>query len=100
MSQVVRDSNGRFVTGNAGGPGRKPREIEIEYLNTMESIVSGEAWTAICNRAVLDATNGDAKARTWLSAYLLGQPISRVEAQEENGLSKILRQLDREQDED
>ena len=99
MSAVTRDSNGRFTAGNPGGPGRRPREIELEYLATMEQIVSGEAWTAIVNRATTDAIGGDAKARTWLSAYLLGQPISRAEQPEENGLAKILSLLDREQDE-
>jgi hypothetical protein len=82
MSQPTRDSNGRFSVGNPGGPGRKPREVEREYLSTMESIVSGEAWQAIVQRATQDAIGGDSKARTWLSAYLLGMPISRVEEPE------------------
>jgi hypothetical protein len=31
-----------------------------------------EKWQAICRRAVADAEKGDAKARDWLSRYLLG----------------------------
>ncbi len=84
MSQPTRDSNGRFVPGSPGGPGRKPREVEKEYMTTMETVVSGEAWRAIVERATTDAIAGDAKARTWLSGYLLGQPISRVEEPEQN----------------
>jgi len=99
MSQPVRDSNGRFAPGNPGGPGRKPREVEEEYLAVMEQVVSGEAWQAIVERATTDAIAGDAKARQWIAGYLLGMPVSRVEAPEENGLAKILSMLDREQDE-
>ena len=91
---VNRDANGRFANGNPGGPGRKPREIEIEYLAKMESIVSGETWKAICKRAADDAVAGDSKARAWLSAYLLGQPIARLSTEEpESGLDWILRKL-------
>ncbi len=82
MSQPTRDANGRFSIGNPGGPGRKSREVEREYLQTMESIVSGEAWESIVQKATSDAIGGDAKARQWLSSYLLGMPISRVEEPE------------------
>ncbi len=101
MTQVVRDSNGRFSAGTQGGPGRAPREIEKEYLSTMEAIVSGEAWEAIVQKATTDAIAGDPKARQWLSGYLLGNPISRVEsAESENALAKILRQLNQHADEE
>ncbi len=95
MTQVVRDSNGRFSPGNQGGPGRRPREIEQEYLRTMASVVDAVAWQAIVERAADDAVAGDPKARAWLSGYLLGQPIARIEAGEpENSFAKLLRQLD------
>ncbi len=95
MTQVTRDSNGRFSPGNPGGPGRKPREIEQEYIAKMESIVSGDAWEAIVQKAKDDAIQGDSRARAWLSGYLLGQPIARVEsAESESGFAKLLRQLE------
>ena len=89
MSELSRprDSMGRFLTGGPGGPGRKPRDREMAYLVAMESIVDDQAWLAIVERAVLDAKNGDAKARSWLSGYLMGMPVSR--SQEVDKVSPI-----------
>ncbi|MCX6048124.1 MAG: hypothetical protein NT075_23745 [Chloroflexi bacterium] len=84
---IQRDSRGRFVSTNAGGPGRPRIEIEQEYLMTMDQAVSGEAWQAIVERATLDAENGDARAREWLSSYLLGMPISKNSAGSEESPS-------------
>ncbi len=94
-NQPHRDANGRFTDGNPGGPGRKARQVELEYLMTMETIVSGEAWQAIVKKATQDAIEGDAKARSWLSAYLLGMPISRVQEVEEesNAMDDIVRKV-------
>ena len=83
---IHRDSRGRFVSSAAGGPGRSRIEIEQEYLMTMDHAVSGEAWQAIVERATLDAENGDAKAREWLSNYLLGMPVAKVGAESEETL--------------
>lgn len=94
MTAVTRDANGRFAQGNAGGPGRPKREVEAAYLAKLESVVDDEAWSAICEKATVDAIAGDPKARQWLTSYLLGMPVSRVEAAEESGLAKILRTLD------
>lgn len=82
MSQPIRDSNGRFTQGNPGGPGRKPREVEQRFLATMATIVDDEAWESIVKKATLDAAGGDAKARQWISSYMLGMPISRIEEPE------------------
>lgn len=79
MSAPHRDAHGRFTRGNPGGPGRKPRATEERYLKTMTEIVDDEAWEAIVKRATQDAINGDAKARAWLTNYMIGQPIARAE---------------------
>jgi len=50
--------------------GRRP--IEREYLATMNEAVPLDTWRAICKRAADDALAGDAKARDWLSKWLLG----------------------------
>jgi hypothetical protein len=47
---------------------------EIDYLRTLTEQCPPETWRAICRRAVADAEAGDAKAREWLSRYLLGNP--------------------------
>lgn len=94
MSDIVkRDSNGRFTQGTSGGPGRKPREIEQEYLATMATIVDAEAWKAIIQKATVDAIAGDAKARSWISGYMLGMPVSRVEEPEQsNKVEELIEQ--------
>lgn len=73
MSANDRDDRGRFLPSNAGGPGRPPRVVEQEYLGVTQSKCTLEQWGTIVDRAVADATNGDAKARDWLSRYLLPQ---------------------------
>jgi hypothetical protein len=69
-----RNGNGQFVPGNPGGPGRPRRVTECDYLRTLTEECPPETWRAICRRAVLDAQEGDAKARDWLARYLLGNP--------------------------
>jgi hypothetical protein len=69
-----RTGNGRFAVGNPGGPGRPRRATERQYLAVLADAVTLETWEAICLRAVADAKKGDAKARDWISKYLVGAP--------------------------
>jgi hypothetical protein len=69
-----RNGNGRFSLGNPGGPGRPPRLTEAAYLAALAEEVPLEVWRIICQRAVRDALAGDARARDWLSRYLMGNP--------------------------
>jgi hypothetical protein len=73
-----RDNLGRFKVGNRGGPGRPKRVTETEYLRALSRIVSLEDLRAIARRAVADAKKGSAKARDWVSRYLLGDPAPPV----------------------
>lgn len=73
-----RRTNGQFAAGNSGGPGRPPRQVEDDYLRTLTEVASSDAWKRICERAVKDAEAGDARARQWLSEYLLGKPSQQV----------------------
>jgi hypothetical protein len=73
-----RDGLGRFATGNGGGPGRPKGATEAEYLRALSRIVSVEDLRAIARRAVADAKKGNARAREWVSTYLLGDPAPRV----------------------
>ena len=85
----TRDENGRFKKGNPGGPGRPARMIESDYLATLSEQVPSEAWATIVVDAVSRARNGDAKAREWLSRYLLpndkGNNLLRLAAREAAG---------------
>jgi hypothetical protein len=69
-----RDDRGRFAQGNCGGPGRPRRAVERDYLAALADAVSIDRWRAIVDRAVEDASQGDAKARQWISEYLTGKP--------------------------
>ncbi len=74
-----RDNSGKFAAGNAGGPGRPPRATERDYLVALSESCSTNDWQEIVTRAVDDAKGGDAKARSWLASYLVGEPGSRGE---------------------
>ena len=59
------------------GKAKRRRPIEREYLTTLNAVVPLTKWQSICERAADDALAGDARARNWLSKWLLG-PESRL----------------------
>jgi hypothetical protein len=69
---MKRKENGQFNTGNGGGPGRPKRAVELEYLAALSDVVPLDLWKKVCKRAADDASGGDAKAREWLTHYLIG----------------------------
>jgi hypothetical protein len=71
---VERDEGGKFVKGNPGGPGRLPRAREDRYLEITMQTVTFDDWRKIVEKAARQAMAGDAKAREWLSGYLVGKP--------------------------
>jgi len=58
----------------------KRKKFEKDYLEAMADIVTLHDWEQIVVRAINDAVGGDAKARTWISDYLIGKPITRIAA--------------------
>jgi hypothetical protein len=72
MMNTDRDDRGRWAPGNPGGPGRPPRPTELAYLAALADAVTLDDWRAIVTRAKDDALAGDAKARDWLAARLIG----------------------------
>ena len=50
-------------------PARRP--VEREYFATLNAVVPLDVWHRICQRAVDDALDGDAKARDWLAKHLM-----------------------------
>ncbi len=69
-----RDTQGRFVTGHPGGPGRLRRATEQTYMAVLMESCPPERWRGIVQRAIEAAEDGDDKARHWLAAYLIGRP--------------------------
>jgi len=72
-----------FKKGNAFGVGtrggRPKREFELAFLKTLVDTVAPEDWLEIIIQAVEQAKEGDWRARQWLSNYLIGTPVRRVE---------------------
>jgi len=82
---IARDSKGRFIKGASGNPqGRLPKQVEQTYLQVCEGVCSFDVWREIVTKAVEQAKRGDARARQWLSDYLMGKPISMVMAVQDN----------------
>lgn len=73
MSRKVIKNAGRFKIGNAGGPGRPRRAVEVDYLAALSDAVPMDRWRKICERAAKDAEGGDAGARAWIGKHLLGE---------------------------
>jgi len=88
---VARDSKGRFVKGASGNPqGRLPKQVEQTYLQVSENVCSFDVWREIVMKAVEQAKRGDARARQWLSDYLMGKPLPMVMAVQGNQNTEIV----------
>lgn len=74
MGALTREKNGRFLPGTPPGPDRPPRQTEAGCMQAMMQACPLDTWRAICERAVVEAKRGDAKARDWLAKYLVGDP--------------------------
>lgn len=93
-----RDENGRFLKGAyKGGPGRKSRRTEAQYLDATIGAVSLADWKKVVQKAVTDALAGDGTARRWLSDYLLGRPpqILELHGSDAHALSELLDHMKR-----
>ena len=69
-----------FKPGNKASPGRPKREKEAEYLRLLTTQVTPQAWVRIIDKAMAQAEEGDAKAREWLSRYLLADPSEKQDS--------------------
>ena len=88
---VARDAKGRFVKGESGNPqGRLPKQVEQTYLQVCEGVCSFDVWREIVAKAVEQAKRGDARARQWLSDYLVGKPLPMVMALQVNQKTEIV----------
>ena len=94
---VGRDNQGRFIKGHASTGGRPRRATELSFLKKLRDTVDDEAWQQIVNAAVNAAIAGDAKARDWLSGYLLGPPtgsrLVKLAVAELIGITKVTDRL-------
>lgn len=93
-----RDMNGKFAKGNAGGPGRPRRQIEQDYLAAFSEAITLDDWKEIIEKAVGQAKEGDARARQWLTHYVIGprqdKELEIIAIQEELEIDPIARQVE------
>lgn len=88
---VARDSKGRFIKGASGNPqGRLPKETEKTYLEVSQNTCTFDVWREITMKAVEQAKRGDARARQWLSDYLIGKPLQMVMAVQNNQPTELV----------
>jgi hypothetical protein len=71
LAQTLRNKDGRFASGNPGGPGRPRLAVERDYLRALSDACPIVVWEKIVKKAVVQAQTGDAGARAWLGKYLL-----------------------------
>ncbi len=74
----MRNDKGQFTQGNPGGPGRKARTTETQYLRSLATVCTLAEWEEIAGAVVDRAKGGDMSAVNWLSKYLLGTPAASV----------------------
>lgn len=90
--------NGKFAKGNAGGPGRPRRQIEQDYLAAFSEAITLDDWKEIIEKAVGQAKEGDARARQWLTHYVIGprqdKELEIIAIQEELEIDPIARQVE------
>lgn len=90
-----RDNKGRFVKGSSGNPngGRRSRTAQ-ELLDAINQAVTVADWQAIVEKAVKQARGGNPVARKWLSDYLVGVPVQKLEHSGPNGQPIYMKWLD------
>ncbi|MFO0846151.1 MAG: hypothetical protein U0797_27870 [Gemmataceae bacterium] len=82
-----RDSNGRFVRGNAGGPGNPFARQVAQLRSLLLRALTAEDLVAVAVALVERAKQGDVAAARLLFQYTLGKPLhaahpDRVDADE------------------
>lgn len=91
-----RDDKGRFVKGHSiRSPGRPPVKAEEKYLDVLKEELTIDRWAAIVRRAIVDAVQGDGRAREWLGNYAMGRAphIVNLNASDAALLSQVLELL-------
>ena len=86
-----RDSQGRFATGNAGGPGNPYARQVAALRRALHAAVSEEEVKEVGRALLKKAKVGDVPACKLLLSYLVGKPVATnldFVAHAESGVSK------------
>ena len=100
VQSAGRDPNGRFTTGNPGGPGRPRREQEQAILeaitNAIPPVQIGEALRTALDIAIeTRSARGIVAVLELQAAYGIGRPTIRVEKPEGDPISAALAEIRR-----
>ena len=74
-----RDRQGRFVRGNAGGPGNPFARRVAQLRRTLCETVTEEDMQEVAKKLVEQARQGDVAAARLLLSYTIGQPTPAVD---------------------
>jgi hypothetical protein len=74
-----REANGRFASGNPGGPGNPHARQLAEYKKAMLAVVSIERLNRILDAIAKKAEDGDVAAAKLILQYTLGKPTTPVD---------------------
>jgi len=83
-----RDSKGRFLPGNPGGPGRPRRAIELEYAEALRETVPIERFKRMADKVATHVEEtGSIRAFMALSDRILGRPAQTI-VTEDSGIDR------------
>jgi hypothetical protein len=68
---IIRSEKGTFLPGSGGGPGRKPQEVEREYLEATMAACTPAQWARIVEKAVEETQDDDPRVRQMARGFLL-----------------------------
>jgi hypothetical protein len=74
MTVTIGNDNGQYKKGNPRGPRQPKLQTERAHLEVVIAVCTPETWREVVHKAVEDCKASDAKARKWLSSYLMGRP--------------------------
>ena len=73
-----RDASGKFVKGNTGNPGGRPKS-DLSIIALIDAVVTAEDWKFIIEAQVKRARRGDNKAIEWLTDRRFGKAIQATQ---------------------
>ena len=86
---AVRNEKGQFIKGHSGNPRGRPID-QFKYQKKIDTATTLKDWREIIEKAIEQAKRGDAKARQWLSDYLLGKPIQSINMEQDGTIRFIV----------
>jgi hypothetical protein len=75
---VGRQNNGRFAVGNAGGPGRPPKDVERGYWHALREAITDDDVREVAAALVQRAKAGDVTAARLIVEHTIGRPRQNV----------------------